>query len=277
MSDRIKESLSALMDDEAGEFELRNTLKQLDTSTAEVWSRYHLARSILKRDTPRQPVLDLSAQVMVELEQAPEYRQPPKSSAGLHWRPLGSIAIAASVTMMIIFGAQTYQDDAVQGSNVQSGSVAEVAVPPIVLSGPRPAYSSVMSVQYGERPAIASPLPQADVIRLSSSMEYYIDQHRALTNNNPMRWLVEWMPEGFKVVEHDRLNDSEVLLYSNGQAYVSVSVQPFVSKKASPGAIQSGDTVAVGKRVDDQFVTVVGDVPFMIADRIASSVALKNE
>jgi len=108
-------------------------------------------------------------------------------------------------------------------------------------------------------------------------MEYYIEQHRALTNNNPMRWLVEWMPEGFKVIEHDRLGDSEVLLYSNGQTHLSVSVQPFSAKKAAPGAVQSGDTVAVGKQVEDQFVTVVGDVPFMIADRIASSVALRMD
>lgn len=267
MNDRIKESLSALMDDEAGAFELRKTLKQLDSSAAEVWSRYHLTRAVLKRDTPRQPRLDLSTQVMAALEREPEFEQQPRSGVGFEWRSLGSVAIAASVTLMVIFGAQTYQED----------SVSAVAPPQIVLSGPTPANSGVMSVQYGERATVAPSLPQADVIRLSSSMEYYINQHRALTNNSPMQWLVEWMPEGFKVIQHDRLSDSEVLLYSNGQASISVSVQPFAAKKASPGAVQSGDTVAIGKRVNDQFVTVVGDVPFMMADRIASSVALKND
>ena len=47
MSDSIKQSLSALMDDEVGEFELRKTLKQLDPSAADVWSRYHLLQAVL--------------------------------------------------------------------------------------------------------------------------------------------------------------------------------------------------------------------------------------
>ncbi|MFT5721778.1 MAG: sigma-E factor negative regulatory protein RseA [Motiliproteus sp.] len=267
MSDSIKESLSALMDDEVGEFELRRTLKRLDSAEAQLWSRYHLASAVLRRKTPLQPEQDVSAQVMAELEREPEFEKQARSGAGFQWRSLGSVAVAASVTLVVIFGAQTYQ-----------GSSSPVVAPPqIVLSGPRSFNSDLMSVQYGERAQVAPSLPQADVIRLSSSMEYYINQHRALTNSSPMQWLVEWMPEGFKVIQHDRLSDSEVLLYSNGKASISVSVQPFASKKASPGAVQSGDTVAIGKRVDDQFVTVVGDVPFMMADRIASSVALKDD
>ncbi len=268
MSDSIKLTLSALMDDEAGEFELRKTLEQLDSSSAAVWSRYHLASAVLKRETPAQAQLDISAQVMAEIEQEPRYQRSAKPVVSrFQWRPLGSVAIAASVTMMVIFGAQTYQGE--------GGTV--VAPSPVVLSGPQPINASVMPVQFGERSGVVPSLQQAEVIRLSSSMEYYIDQHRARVNNGPVRWLVEWMPEGFEMIEHDRLRDSEVLLYSNGQASVSVSVQPYASKKASPGAMHSGATVAVGKQVSDQFVTVVGDVPFMIADRIASSVALKGD
>lgn len=265
MSDNIKQTLSALMDDEAGAFELRKTLGQLDSSTAEAWSRFHLARAVLKRETPSHAQFDISAQVMARLEQEPVYRRSAKPSSGFQWRPLGSVAIAASVTMLVIFGAQTYQGE----------GAAVVAPSQVVLSGPQPINGNVMPVQYGARAGLVPSLQQADVIRLSSSMEYYIDQHHALVNNSPVRWLVEWVPEGFEIVEHDRLRDSEVLLYSNGQDNVSISVQPFASKKASPGAMHSGNTVAVGKRVSDQFVTVVGDVPFMIADRIASSVALK--
>ncbi|MEH6469819.1 MAG: MucB/RseB C-terminal domain-containing protein [Halopseudomonas sp.] len=265
MNDSIKQSMSALMDDEAGELELRRALKELDSETSSAWTRYHIARSALKGDAPSQPQIDISDRVMAELDQEPVYDQSVKSASRFQWRPLGSVAIAASVTMMVIFGAQNYQGD------------ADVVMPsPVVLSAPSPINPNVMPVQYGERAVVAPSLQQADVIRLSSSMEYYIDQHHALTDNRPAQWLVGWVPEGFEQVEHDHFSDAEVLLYSNGQAAISVSVQPFAAKKASPGAMQSGDTVAVGKRVDDQFVTVVGDVPFMIADRIASSIALKN-
>ncbi len=275
MSDRIKQSLSALMDDEAGEFELRKTLEQLDPQSAAAWSRYHVARSALKGDAPLQSQLDISAGVMAELEHEPVYSltagdKPLQSSAkgGFQWRPLGSIAIAASVTMMIIFGAQSYQSGA--------PDVDAQTQPQIVLSAPTPINPGLMPAQFGERAVVAPSLQQADVIRLSSSMEYYIDQHRILTEQRSSQWQVGWMPKGYQEVEHDRLSDAEVILYSNDRTTISVSVQPYSDKKASPGAIQSGDTVAVGKQVGNQFVTVVGDVPFMMADRIASSVVLKN-
>lgn len=268
MSDRIKQSLSALMDDEAGEFELRKTLEQLDSTSAQAWSRYHVARSALKGDAPSQPQWDISAAVMAELEQDPSYQMAPQkqTSNRFQWRPLGSVAIAASVTMMIIFGAQTYQSEAPTLS----------AQPQIVLAAPTPANPNLLPAQYGERAVVAPTLQQADVIRLSSSMSYYIDQHHALTSQRSQQWQAGWLPKGFKEVEHDRLSDSEVILYSNNRTTISVSVQPYASKKASPGTTQSGETVAVGKQVGDQFVTVVGDVPFMLADRIASSVALRT-
>ncbi len=266
MSDSIKQSLSALMDDEVGEFELRKTLKQLDPSAADVWSRYHLLQAVLKRDAPVQPQLDISARVMAELEQEPSYQQPLTLADRSKWWSFGGVAVAASVTLMVIFGAQSYQAE----------SPAIVGSSQVALSAPAPINPNLLSVQYGKRAVVPPSLQQSDVIRLSSSMEYYIEQHHALTDNRPMQWSVEWMPEGFRVIEHDRVSDSEILLYSNGEASVSVSVQPFVTKKANPGAVQSGETVAVGKQVHDQFVTVVGDVPFMIADRIASSIVLRN-
>ena len=271
MSERINESLSALMDDEVGEFELRRTLDELDQSAASTWSRYQLTRSVLKGDMPVDPKVDLSASVMAALDEEPlhQLQSVPESipARRFNWRPLGSVAVAASVTMMVIFGAQTYQGAAPQVDNPSQ----------IVLTGPKPVNPALVSVQYGDAPVAVPSIQQADVIRLSSSMEHYVDRHRAMVKTQPPQWQVGWIPAGFNQIEHDHLNDAEVLLYSNGRSDISVSVEPFAAKKANPGAIQSGETVAVGKRVGDQFVTVVGDVPFMIADRIASSVAIKAQ
>lgn len=281
MSDRLKQSLSALMDDEAGEFELRKTLEQLDPQSTAVWARYHVARSAMKGDAPQRSVLDISAGVMAALEGEPTHQLPPQpvaqessamteppAASRFQWRPLGSLAIAASVTVMVMLGAQSYQSG--------EPSTAASTQPQIVLSAPKPINSSLMPAQYGDRVVVAPTLQQADVIRLSSSMEYYIEQHRVLTGQRELQWQVDWVPEGYQRVEHDRLSDAEVILYANDRSTISVSVQPYSAKKASPGAMQSGETVAVGKQVGDQFVTVVGDVPFMLADRIASSVSLQN-
>lgn len=268
MSDRINESLSALMDDEVNEFELRRTLDQLDAEAMSTWSRYQVGRSALNAEAPKDPKLDISASVMAALENEPTYSaspQPQKRGKTFNWRPFGSVAIAASVTMMVIFGAQTFQSNSVSQDNPSQ----------IVLTGPQPVNSAMLPVQYGHSPVIVPSAQEPDVIRMTTPMEHYVDRHRALVKRQSPQWQVGWVPDGFRIVEHDHIYDAEVILYSNGKTEVSVSVQPYTTKKANPGAIQSGETVAVGKRVDDQFVTVVGDVPLMIADRIASSVQTK--
>jgi sigma-E factor negative regulatory protein RseA len=50
MSDKLKEFLSAAMDDEADEFELRRLLDEAseDQSLHAVWQRYHLVRGVLQ-------------------------------------------------------------------------------------------------------------------------------------------------------------------------------------------------------------------------------------
>ena len=272
MSERVNQSLSAMMDDEVGEFELRKTLEQLDDDTVSTWSRYQVCRAAMRRQQPVDPRLDISRAVMAELEQQTltQPHEVAKPSSKIPWRPLGSVAIAASVTMMVMFGAQTYQG----GSNLQPQSVS--APPQVVLSAPTPINPDLMQAQFGQRSVVAPSLQQADVIRLSSSMQHYIDQHRMLTSPESHQWQAGWMPQGFSEVEHDYLNGSEVILYSNGETTISVSVQPYATRKASPGAVQAGDTVAVGKQVGEQFVTVVGEVPFALADRIASSISLNR-
>ena len=51
MSDKLKEFLSAAMDDEADEFELRRLLDEAseDQSLHAVWQRYHLVRGVLQQ------------------------------------------------------------------------------------------------------------------------------------------------------------------------------------------------------------------------------------
>ncbi len=267
MSENLKQSLSALMDNESDEFETRRTLAQLDDESAGVWSRYQLASSALKGEKP-DGKLDLSAGVMAALESEPTpkalYR--PRRH---YWKPFASVAVAASVTAMVIFGAQSFQQD------VSDAPVTTVASnSQIVLPGPSPMAPSLLPAQYGNSRSLALPADGAepDVIRLSYGMERYINQHHALMRSRQKSWTANWLPEGFSTVRHEVMPDSEVILYSNGRTAISVSVEPWGSQKTAAGAVQSGDTVALGKRVGTQFVTVVGEVPLMIADRIASSV-----
>ncbi|WP_210396703.1 MucB/RseB C-terminal domain-containing protein [Motiliproteus sediminis] len=265
MSESVKQSLSALMDDEADQFEVRRVLQQMDDDAADTWARYQVAGAVLRGESVRSEDVQISGAVWKALDEEPVYQQ--KASLKGFWKPLGSVAVAASVTAMVMFGAQSYTPDT--APQVASSGVG-------VLPAPTPSRSGLVPAQYGRSNELARhpALGEQDVIRLSSSMEYYIHQHHALMRERAEKWSAGWIPGEFKQVRHDVMPDSEVMLYSNGRTAISVSVEPFGKRKARAGAIQEGGTVAFGKQVGDQFVTVVGDLPLMMADRIASSVAL---
>jgi hypothetical protein len=265
MSENLRQSLSAMMDGEADEFEVRRSLQQIDEDGMETWSRYQLASALLKGEKPDCRI-DLSSAVMSAVADEPEHKQVSKKDS--LWKPLSSMAVAASVTAMVIFGAQNFQGDA----GVVDGDLAVQSE--IQLPGPTPATQNFLPAQYGNGVELAIPAPTVnnDIIRLSYGMEHYINQHHSMLRAKQKSWNANWLPDGFSSVRHEVMPDSEVMIYSDGRTAISVSVEPYGKHKSAPGAVQSGDTVALGKRVGDQFVTVVGDLPLMIADRIASSV-----
>ena len=78
MSQSTRESLSAFMDSESDELELRRVLKSLpdDADAAETWRRYHLARSMMQRERGVDVSVDLSAGIMARLREEPAPFQP---------------------------------------------------------------------------------------------------------------------------------------------------------------------------------------------------------
>ncbi|MCH4561749.1 MULTISPECIES: sigma-E factor negative regulatory protein [Halomonas] len=112
MSQNARESLSALMDNEGDELELRRVLKSLDDSpdAADAWRRYHLMRSLMRREPGVDLATDLSAGVMARLqdERAP-HLEPEVPSTRRSLPFARSAGIAAAVSLMVISGVQFYQ------------------------------------------------------------------------------------------------------------------------------------------------------------------------
>ncbi|TDO12643.1 MULTISPECIES: sigma-E factor negative regulatory protein [Halomonas] len=111
MSHNARESLSALMDNEGDELELRRVLKSLDDApdVAEIWRRYHLMRSVLRREPGIDVASDLSAGIMARLQDEPLPRRGEGALAS--GRPVSlarGAGIAAAVTLMVISGVQFY-------------------------------------------------------------------------------------------------------------------------------------------------------------------------
>ncbi|GEK72350.1 MULTISPECIES: sigma-E factor negative regulatory protein [Halomonas] len=124
MSQNARESLSALMDNEGDELELRRVLKSLDDEpdAADAWRRYHLMRSLMQRENEADTSVDLSAGVMAALEDEPAPIAEP-SKAARRSLPLGrSAGIAAAVSLMVITGVQFYN-----GASPLGGGEAPVA------------------------------------------------------------------------------------------------------------------------------------------------------
>ncbi|MHB0774036.1 sigma-E factor negative regulatory protein [Halomonas sp. WWR20] len=114
MNQSLRESLSALMDNEGDELELRRALKTLGDAPeeADTWRRYHLARSMMQRDREADVSVDLSAGIMARIasEPLPEAEAHPAPRRAMPFSFAGSAAIAAAVTLMVISGVRFYNE-----------------------------------------------------------------------------------------------------------------------------------------------------------------------
>lgn len=266
------DSISALMDGEVGEFELRRTLAQLeqDPELAQRWRRYHIARAGLRGEVQGGLQQDISSRVMAALEQEPVYHpsaydRPATSTPrrkpmlARWWRSVSSMAVAASVTAVVILGAGKFAESPSQTPSFYLPAGGE--------------SSDLMRINLGRSGVDTAQYPAPDVIRLSDGLRKYIDQHQHLVNGQRApQWSTRWLPEGFSMVRHELLPHGEVMVYTNGRDAFSVSVEEMGHQSLPEGVTQANGYIAVGKRRGDHFVTVVGDVPLMIADRIASAV-----
>ena len=132
----LQETLSAVMDNEADELELRRVLAACgeDAELRSTWSRYQVARSVMHRE-PTLPKLDIAAAVSAALA---DEAAPPKAEKG-PWRMVGRLAVAASVTLAVLAGVRLYNQNDALPQMAQQGTTPQIALPqvkgPAVLAG----------------------------------------------------------------------------------------------------------------------------------------------
>lgn len=132
MSDKLFESISALMDNEVDDLELRRLLKEMETNDelARVWSRYHVAKAVLHKELSASvsPTVDLTARVRAALQEEKSHRE--RTFMDLLPR---TAAIAATVMFSILLTAKLVVN---QPSNALSNNnVMAVAEPIATNSG----------------------------------------------------------------------------------------------------------------------------------------------
>ena len=109
MGDQLKESLSALMDGEAEELELRRLLASESSEIDSQWKRYHLVRDVIQGNNQSSEFqhLDISQLVAESIRQEPTLVR--QETASKWWKPMAGFAVAASVAMAVVVGVQSTQ------------------------------------------------------------------------------------------------------------------------------------------------------------------------
>ena len=120
-SEREFETLSAVMDDEADELELRRVLDATSSDPAlrARWRRQQMVRELLQTRRISQPNIEVSSAVTEALT----------GEKSAYRNPLWSMAVAASVTMALVLGGQQLL---VPKTSVMQGSVVSDLVGGVV-------------------------------------------------------------------------------------------------------------------------------------------------
>ena len=142
MSEKMRESLSALMDNEANELELQRILANIDDNEdlRETWTRYNAARDALDGHSNSAFMhMDVSRQVQAAIaDEGPLQADGAEETTGLRerlLRPVASFAIAASVATVAVIGGQQLSIGDGGVETPAAPSVATVATAPVVLDG----------------------------------------------------------------------------------------------------------------------------------------------
>lgn len=172
--DSFTESLSALMDNEVDELEMRRLLKSVpeDDGLAQTWRRYNLVRSVLQHEDAA-PVSrfasdNILAAIAAEEAYTPETKKAPmRVTLAKYWHGVGRVAIAASVALAAYVGFQTLLVDPVGQAPMASqpaSSVNTLTPNAALASGVDPEFDAQAqqrlndyirgaSIQYGESKA----------------------------------------------------------------------------------------------------------------------------
>ena len=140
MSDQLKESLSAVMDGEADDFEMRRVLDETSDSPAlrGVWERYHLVRSVMRREG-RAPMNSLGDRFWSRIDagEGADADHVVESGIGRAARRsgwgqrLGGIAVAAGVAAAVVIGFRVNETATVEAPKV---AVVEPSAPPAAMA-----------------------------------------------------------------------------------------------------------------------------------------------
>ncbi len=135
MTANLRESLSAMIDNAADELEMRRVLSHLEESPElrDTWRRYQITRFAMNRNLGSSPQVDISDRIAASIAEEVIEEVAPRSSDSVVsriFKPVASLAVAASVAVMVVFGALEINQQGLPGSETglaEINSLSDVA------------------------------------------------------------------------------------------------------------------------------------------------------
>lgn len=172
----LQESLSALMDNQADELEVRRILAaEADNELHATWSRYQLARAALHREAIL-PNFSVAAAVSAALADEPAPARALSAPVSRLHSGWARVAVAASVTVAVLAGVRLFNQEQLVGAQVaqQATPLPALQVP---LQGPAMLAGYGPSLQAAPR---AGNAPGNDSAWLRQRYPHYLQQHGQL-------------------------------------------------------------------------------------------------
>lgn len=130
MNEKLRESVSALVDGEADDLELRRLLASADEAAVRTaWRDFHLQRDGLNGVDMQFAHIDLSQRIQQALA---DEAHPAAVVGSRWWRSLASVAVAASVATVVAVGARSFGPLSNNSGADNSVAAAQVAAPSTV-------------------------------------------------------------------------------------------------------------------------------------------------
>ncbi len=304
MSEQLKEALSAALDNEADEFELRRVLDEAgrDESLRETFERYQLIQSIMRGDADARTVaqrvqlqkrvratmdLDVESAVDDDQEHVAATIAPVTRS---FWKPRAAAFVAAfGAVLAVYFGVGKMLPGSVGTSGV--GDVAQQTLPslttpvtsspdvdPLISANEIPELSTLDQVRRQRHERWLK-------VHVSAAEHVARPQGEATIANQRSAWNVAWIPSGFEILESESLASASaeglIQRYGNGNQTFSLVIEAVPATIPNPAESHAGNNWVVERLLGDEghgaarhLATVVGELPPPAARRLLGSISL---
>jgi len=176
MSTKFEEKISALVDDEIHDTELKTVITELtkNKASAECWQRYNLISDALRNNLPDAVEPDLARRVQLALENEPTVLAPQRMRIPAKMLPalkqVGGMAVAASVAVVMVVSLQNDQQSGLDAGQqmVQQQKTAPPSAPAtLVADAEQPAVQPQQPVAVSSRPVLVADIERPQPVAVS--------------------------------------------------------------------------------------------------------------